>query len=147
MTRGFGSAHSRVPNLLASDHAPAHNLPLRWADEVPLDSASGELPEPGPQARQDCGFQAHDGEGDLTRNQDPQAILRQNYGLGPARICFKPQGFAVTVICALACDLPGRQHFLSFRRREGQLEHAAILALDRDHGTLLGPPAYSWSRG
>ena len=85
---GFGSAHSCVPNLLASDHAPANSLPLRWADEVPLDSASGELPEPGPQARQDYGFGAHDGEGDLSREINTvKQILRQSYGLGPARIC------------------------------------------------------------
>jgi hypothetical protein len=44
-----------------------NNLPLRLADEVPLDSASGNCPKPGPQVRQDYGSGAHDGEGDPSR--------------------------------------------------------------------------------
>jgi len=64
---------------------------LRLADEVPLDSASWELPGPGRQARQDYGLGAHGGEGDPSREINTlKKILRQSYGLGPARICFKP---------------------------------------------------------
>ena len=58
-----------------------------------LDSASAELPERGPQVRQDYGLGAHDGEGDPSREINTlKKILRQSYGLEPARICFKPQG-------------------------------------------------------
>jgi hypothetical protein len=44
-----------------------NSLPLRPADEVPLDSASGNCPKPGPQVRQDYGLGAHDDEGDPSR--------------------------------------------------------------------------------
>jgi hypothetical protein len=51
-----------------------------------------ELPKPGPQVRQDYGLGTHAGEGDLSREiNTPKNIVWQSYGLGPARICFKPQ--------------------------------------------------------
>jgi hypothetical protein len=48
-------------------------------------------PKPGSQFRQDYALGANASEADLAREINTlKEILRQSYGLGPARICFKP---------------------------------------------------------
>jgi len=51
-----------------------------------------ELPKAESQFRQDYGLRAHVSKGGLSlETNNLKEILRQSYGLGPARICFKPQ--------------------------------------------------------
>ena len=75
-----GSAHSRVPDLLASDQATVDSLPKRLADEVQLEVPAG-VAEARLQVRQDYGLGTHAGEGDLSREiNTPKNIVRQSYG-------------------------------------------------------------------
>ena len=91
---------SGVPNLLASESGP-RSIASRsaWREEVPLNSANGDLPKPGQQVRQDYGLGATTGESNRARGiNSMKRIVRQSYGLGPARICFKPhKGWASLV--------------------------------------------------
>jgi hypothetical protein len=86
---------ARSESALASNQAPVSSPAQRLADEVPLDSASWALPRPGPRVRQDYGLGAHTGEGDHAREiNNLRKIARRGYGLGPAKICFRPHQFA-----------------------------------------------------